>query len=507
MSSDYLIPSQPDILEVISNLSNDEVFTPPRVVNAVLDLLPESVWTDPNLRWLDPGCKTGVFPREITKRLMRGLADAIPGEADRLDHILRNMVFAIAITEITSMMARRTLYCSKDASGEHSAAAMSTSSGNVWFEHIKHSYINSKCSECGGSEAQLEREGRDNYAYGLIHANGRALIEKEMDMKFDVIVGNPPYQMDAESGNRTMPIYNLFVEQAVALNPQFIAMIIPSRWMASGLGLSAFRKQMLGDDRIRHLVDFPNSAEVFPAVDIKSGVCYFLWDRDHPGECEMTLVRGGVKHGPVSRRLDQHDVLVRDSRALKILEKVLSKAEPSIMEVLAADKEFGLTSNFSGYSSSKKEGAVALYAYSSGKRATGWVARSKITKSAHLLDSWKVLIPAAGPGNSGGQILPDIVLGSPILAAPPSACTQTYLFVHVASEVEARSAESYVRTRFVRFLISLRKVSQHATRSTYTWVPQQPWDRTWKDDELYAKYGLNDDEQAYIAEMVKEMPA
>ena len=504
MSTDYLIPSQPDILEVISNLSNDEVFTPPRVVNAVLDMLPETVWTDPDLRWLDPGCKTGVFPREITKRLMRGLAKAIPDEAERIDHILRNMVFAIAITEITSMMARRTLYCSKDASGEHSAATMSTAGGNVWFERIEHPYVNGRCSECGGAKEQLERDGRDNYAYGFIHAEGRAAIKKEIDMKFDVIVGNPPYQMDNETGNRPMPLYDQFVDQAISLGPQFIAMIIPSRWMAGGLGLNEFRSRMLSDSRLRVLVDYPDSSELFPGVKVMGGICYFLWRRDDPGLCSTTLVRGGKAQDPVERRLDEYDVLVREPRALGILKKITGSNEPSLFEIMSSDKEFGLTSNFSDYSSSEFQDAVQLFAFQGGKRVVGWIDRSKVEKSPHLIDTWKVLIPAAG---FESQIMPTLVLSSLRRAPNPSICTQTYLFLSADSEAVADSMESYIRTRCVRFLVWLRKVSQHATRSTYRWVPQQSWDREWTDDELFKKYKITKDEQAYISEIIREMPA
>jgi site-specific DNA-methyltransferase (adenine-specific) len=506
MTTDYLQPSQPDILEVISNLSSDEVFTPPKVANAVLDLLPPEVWTDPTLRWLDPGCKTGIFPREITKRLMIGLADAIPDEGKRLHHILTEMVFAIAITDLTGMMSRRTLYCSKDASSDFSAVRFSTKSGNIWHERVEHNFDDKgRCSECGGTKKQLETTGHDNYAYGLIHGDGRAKIEKELSMKFDVIVGNPPYQMDAESGNRTIPIYNEFVSEAKRLNPRYISMIIPSRWMASGLGLSEFRSETLKDKRIRHLVDYPNANEVFPGVEIKGGVCYFLWNRDQPGQCEVTLVRGDDRQGPMSRDLDQFDVLVRDGKALEILAKVLAKGEKSITEILAVDKEFGMTSNWEGFRKAKKEGDIALYYNEKGKRLTGWMARKSVPKSDHLIDKWKVLIPQAG--SDGGQKLPDVVLGSPLIVGSPSICTQTYLFIYVDNRGEAESAESYVRTRFFRFLISLRKISQHATRSTYTWVPQQKWDHTWTDAELYKKYGITTDEQAYIEAMIKEMPA
>lgn len=495
----------PDILEVIADLSNDEVFTPPRVANAVLDLLPEHVWSDPDLRWLDPGCKTGVFLREAAKRLMVGLAEAFPDEQERLEHILTNMLYGLAITNLTALMARRTVYCSKDAAGEHATVPMPTSAGNIWMERIDHSYVSGKCTECGASEETMERENRENYAYAFIHEAGRKAMKEEHGMKFDVIVGNPPYQMDSDGNNRTMPLYNLFVDQAKALSPRYIAMIVPSRWMAGGLGLSDFRKEMLADTHIRHLVDFPNANEVFPGVEIKGGVCYFLWDREESGLCDMTVVRGDDAHGPVARNLGEFDVLVRDSRGLDILHKVLKRKEKSLTEILAVDKEFGMTSNFSGYQSTRKPGTIKLYANKGGKRVTGWIARDKIDKSTHLIDTWKVLIPKAG--SDGGQKLPDVVLGTPLVAGPPSVCTQTYLFVYVDSEEKALSAESYVKTKFVRFLISLRKLSQDATRATYTWVPQQTWDRTWTDEALYKKYGITKAEQAYIAEMVKEMPA
>lgn len=496
---------KPDILEVIADLSNDEVRTPPWVANAILDLLPDHVWSDPTLRWLDPGSKTGVFPREITKRLMVGLAGEIPNEYERLEHILKNQVLAIAITELTALMSRRTVYCSKRADSEHSTIRFDRADGNVWFDRVEHSYERGRCAECGASESQMESNGRDNHAYAFIHDAGMEALSKEFEMKFDVIVGNPPYQMDSDGSSRTMPIYNLFVDQAKALSPRYIAMIIPSRWMASGLGLTEFRAEMLGDSRIRKLVDFPNANEVFPGVEIKGGVCYFLWDRDNAGPCEVSLVRGNQRHGPVLRDLNEFDIFVRDSRGLDILHKVRSLDEPSLTEILAVDKEFGMTSNFNGYRMKRTPGSIAIHAGRRGKRIQGWIQRDNVVKSLHLIDTWKVLIPQAG--SDGGQKIPDVVLGKPFIAGPPSVCTQTFLFVYVDSENAARSVESYVRTRLFRFLVSLRKISQHATRSTYTWVPQQSWDREWTDEELYEKYGITDEEQAYIAEMVKEIPA
>jgi site-specific DNA-methyltransferase (adenine-specific) len=437
---------------------------------------------------------------------MVGLAESIPDEGSRLNHILTDMVFAIAVTEITALMSRRTLYCAKDASSEFSAARFASSSGNIWHERVEHSFDGKgRCSECGGTKEQLEINGRDNYAYGFIHADGRSKIDKEMDMKFDVIVGNPPYQMESDGSNRTLPLYNLFVDQAIALNPRYIAMITPSRWTASGLGLSEYRDRMLKDRRIRVLVDYPNASEVFPGVEIKGGVSYFLWDAEWFGDCDVTLIRGEESHGPSKRNLAEYDVLVRDSRALDILHRIEAAGEPSFMEIFAVDKEFGMTSNFSNYRDVKQEGDIALHANRGGKRLVGWVSDESITKSRHLIPKWKVMVPQAG--SDGGQRLPDVVLGTPFIVEPPSVCTQTYLFAYVDSRQAAESVESYVRTKLFRFLVSLRKISQHATRSTYLWVPQQAWSRTWSDSVLYEKYGITLAQQEYIDHMIKDMPA
>lgn len=513
MSTEYLRPNQPDILEVIANLSNDQVFTPPRVANALLDLLPTEVWLDPTLRWLDPGCKTGIFPREITKRLMVGLTDVILDDAERLEHILAKMVFAIATTEITGMMSRRTLYCSKDASSEFSAIRFDSPTGNVWHQRIEHSFDDKgRCVECGGTKQQLEGTNRDNNSYGFIHEGGRKKVEKEMSMKFDVIVGNPPYQMDADTeGKNVNPLYNTFVEQAIALNPRFISMVIPSRWTAGGNGLDEFRERMLKDGRLRAMIDFPNAEEVFPGVgkNIKAGVMYFLWERDNPGLCATTTRRGEDVIGPFDRQLDEFDIFVRDSRALPILHKVRAKAESSFADLVSTRDPFGptLQSNFNGYRKNdrKQNGDLKLYMNVSSTRAEKWVDPSTVTRNQALVKVWKIFVPKAyGAGDS----VPHQILGQPILGERNAVCTATYLCVGpFESKEETESATAYLRTRFARFLISLRLISQNSTQKSYSWLPQQDWDRTWTDVELYKKYGITKDEQRYIETMIKEMIA
>jgi site-specific DNA-methyltransferase (adenine-specific) len=280
-------------------------------------------------------------------------------------------------------------------------------------------------------------------------------------------------------------------------------MVIPSRWMASGLGLSEFRQAMLNDRRMRELVDYPTASEVFPAVEVKAGVCYFLWDSAQDGGCKVTTIRGSDVVGPIQRNLGEYDVFVRDARAVSILHKILSRSEASINTILARDKEFGWTSNFDGFHEKERSGDVPIHYIRKAKRNVGFIERTAIAKSDHLIDTWKILVPKAG--SDGGQRIPDSVLGKPLIVSSPSVCTQSFLFFSVSSRRAAESLQSYYTTRFFRFLVSLRKITQDATHSTYVWVPMQSWDRTWSDEALFTKYGITQEEQAFIGSQVRKM--
>jgi site-specific DNA-methyltransferase (adenine-specific) len=506
----------PDVLTCIANLSNDEVFTPPEFANRMLDTLAEmwaannggaNIWADKTVKFLDPCTKSGVFLREITTRLNKGLEKEIPDLEKRVNHILTEQLFGIAITHLTSLLARRSVYCSKNAKGEHSIAKGFTSGdGNIWFQRMEHSWNGDKCKFCGAGRSVFDRaEGLETHAYAFIHTDNIKTRLAEIfggNMQFDVIIGNPPYQLASDGGTRDVPIYQHFVEQAKRLEPRFLAVVIPSRWMASGLGLSEFRQAVLSDRRMRELVDYPEAHDVFPGVEVKAGVCYFLWDASHNGDCEVTTIRGGEQVGPVKRNLGEYDVFVRDARAVAILRKVLSFGETSINKILARDKEFGWTSNFDGFHEKERSGDVPIYYIRKVKRGVGYIARKDVTKSAHLIDTWKVLVPKA---YGAGESAPHQILGKPLIAPSPSVCTQSFLFFNVSSLKAAKSLQSYYTTRFFRFLVSVRKITQDATHSAYVWVPMQSWDRTWTDEALYAKYGITKKEQAYIESQVRAM--
>lgn len=505
----------PDVLTCIANLSNDEVFTPPKLANQMLDMLEEAwakdnkgenIWENKDVRFLDPCTKSGVFLREITSRLTQGLANKIPNLEKRVDHILSNQVFGIGITKLTSFLARRSVYCSKNADGDHSIAkSLKSKDGNIWYENIKHDWNGERCKFCGAPKTIFNREiGLESHAYAFIHSSD---IRKSVkiffgeNMQFDVIIGNPPYQITGGGGGFDSPIYHLFVEQAKNLDPRYVCMVTPSRWLAGGHGLDKFRKNMFSERKLIELVDYPISSEVFPGVEIKGGVSYFLWDTNHNGTAKVTTVRG-FESISAERNLDEFNVFVRDVKAVLILKKVLSKGEKSISEMLTNVEPFKWASNFSDYHEMKKQGDIPLYLTQKGKRSIGYVNEKQVEKNNHLISTWKVLTPKAG---SGGGMIPDSVLGKCWIAPSPSVCTGSFMFFYVKNKSEAESVQSYYVTKFLRFLVSLHKITQDAVRSTYAWVPMQAWDRNWTDADLYKKYGLSNEEIEFIESVIRPM--
>ncbi|MDA8256801.1 MAG: Eco57I restriction-modification methylase domain-containing protein [Betaproteobacteria bacterium] len=519
----------PDVLTCIANLSNDEVFTPPEFANRMLDTLAEAwaashnganIWADKKVRFLDPNTKSGVFLREITSRLTKGLERKIPNLEERVDHILTKQVFGIGITHLTSLLARRSVYCSKHANGEHSVAkGFKSDAGNIWFERTEHTWAYGKCTFCGASQSALDRgEELETHAYAFIHTdNIKARIAEWFggDMQFDVIIGNPPYQLDDGGfGKSAAPIYQMFVDQAKKLEPRYLSLVIPSRWFAGGKGLDEFRESMLADNRIRSIDDYLSAADVFPGVGLKGGVCYFLWDRDHPGSCNVST---HFKDWPVStanRPLMESgaDVFIRFNEGLSILKKVMRHegasndslilaAEKRFDQLVSSLRPFGFRTFFRGRKQIKK-GDVTIYQ----NGGTGYVGRKEVETGTELIDSWKIYIGRAAPGTGNRDTYPHRILSTPFIGEPASICSETYLCIGpFESQAEAESALSYLTCRLTRLLILLHKPSQDTTRKVYTFVPTQPWDRKWTDEDLYSKYGISQSEIEFIEKLVRPM--
>jgi site-specific DNA-methyltransferase (adenine-specific) len=519
----------PDVLTCIANLSNDEVFTPPEFANRMLDTLTEAwaashgganLWADSRVRFLDPCTKSGVFLREITSRLTKGLAEEMPDLQARVDRILTRQVFGIGITRLTSMLARRSVYCSKHANGKHSIAkSFDSDNGNIWFERLEHTWADGKCTYCGASQKTLDRgEELETHAYAFIHTDDIKTRVAELfggDMQFDVIIGNPPYQLeDSGYGKSAVPIYHLFVEQAKKLEPRYLSLVIPSRWFAGGKGLDEFRESMLADDRLRSIDDYLSASDVFPGVGLKGGVCYFLWDRDNPGTCRVTT---HFKDWPVttaSRPLLEEgvDVFIRFNEGLSILKKVVAVESGESKSLSLPDsrrfdrlvsslRPFGLRTYFQGKTAMSR-GDVLVYQ----NGGTGYTPRSSITTGTDLIDKWKLYVGRAAPGTGNRDSYPHKIISTPFIGEPGSISSETYLCIGpFDSKSEAESALSYLSCRLTRLLILLHKPSQDTTRKVYTFVPTQDWSRLWTDADLYAKYQLSKDEIAFIEKVVRPM--
>lgn len=499
----------PDVLTCIANLSNDEVFTPPELANCMLDTLAEAwaadhdganLWANKAVKFLDPCTKSGVFLREITRRLTNGLEPEIPDLQKRVNHILANQVFGIGITRLTSLLARRSIYCSKNANGANSiGTGFKGDAGNIWFERTEHTWVNGKCTFCGASQATLDRgDELETHAYAFIHTKNIKTRITELfgaDMQFDVIIGNPPYQLnDGGYGTSAAPIYQLFVEKALELDPHYAVFVTPSRWMAGGKGLDNYRAQMLADKRLRSIVDYPKLYEGFPGVKIRGGISYFLWDRLHNGPCTVQTVWDGEPTGPaVARHLDTYDILVRRNEAVPILEKVRAKGESTLTGRVSSQKPFGLRTFFHGKADSNQlNNPVKLF----GSQKITWVERSEIPTNAAWIDKWKVLMTRV-QGTSAA--IETKFLSKPIIAEPGTACTESYIVAGLFdSEKEAKNYATYLRTRFARFLVSLRKSTQDAARGVYSFIPDLPLNHEWTDAKLYKRYGLTKDEIAFI---------
>lgn len=532
----------PDVLSCIANLSNDEVFTPPEVVNNMLDLLPQELFANPDTTFLDPATKTGVFLREIAKRC---LAAQLPGYAERsaeisekkslgipldeydiafqkqlqekIDHIFHKQLYGIAITELTSLLSRRSVYCSKYPNGPYSITHFDNAEGNIRFRRTEHTWgkitydkngkPHQSCVWCGASREQYDRnEEFESHAYEFIHCGNPEEIFK---MKFDVIISNPPYQLsDGGQAASAKSIYHLFVEQAKKLNPSSLVMVIPARWYTNGKGqgMNDFRKAMLTDKHISHLIDFKNSTDCFPGVNIAGGVCYFLWERSYKGECQIVNASGSgmVHHNEIeTRSLDEFNVLVRDNIAIRIIRKVISYNEIVLSQVVKPYSYFSIRSFERGTEKKTCSSDVTLLS-SQGK---GYYSVNKTIDKEKIIDKYKVVITyAMSGGNKPSSDGMYQVISSLQVLVPNEVCTETYLVLDVLDRNDqASNMMSYVKTKFFRFLLLQALTSIHITKDSFLFVPVQCYNKPWTDEELYAKYGLTDEEIDFIESMIRPM--
>ena len=490
----------PDVLNCLANLSNEEVFTTPEFANQILDELPKNLFSNPDIKFIDPCLKSGVFLREIAIRLDIGLENQIIDKNMRIQHILKKQIFGIATTELTSLIGRRTLYCSKTANNKYSLLEnIDNEKGNVEYDRYEHFWKNNKCIYCGASQKSYDRDQElETYAYPFIHLND---LNSFKNMKFDVIIGNPPYQFNdgGGTGSSAKPIYNKFIEQAKKLNPKHLIMIIPSRWYSGGKGLDEFRNEMLNDNRIKKIVDYPDARDCFPGVDIAGGVCYFHWEKNYFGEAEIiTNWRGKVNTS--KRKLNEFNIFIRDSKAVEIIRSIKSKNSKAVEEIISSRNPFNLPSKIRP----KENGDLILISSAS----KGKYPSEKVLKGHEYIGKWKVFISKAsydhgGQSNKDGQrrIFSKVIIGK-----PQEVCTETYLVGGCFdNEKYAINFATYLKTKFVRFLIGAALLTQNITKDKFGFVPLMDLNKEWSDEILYSEFNLGKEEISLIENSILEM--
>lgn len=448
----------------------------------------ESVWnTDAKI--LEVNSKTGLYPLYMAYSIFTARRQKKPEVSDEQHwaDTLKDNIFVLCKTPMAVSITRRTL---------------------AGFKNLQ---VNAKYRKDLVKDAQ-EESSREKLAREIQSGKNFWKITEDKDMKFDAIVGNPPYQ--EAKGTNIVPIFNHFMTLAKEINPRYISMIMPSRWMKGGnRGLDDFMKETLVDTRIELLHDYIDPKEVFPGVEIKGGVCYLLWGKSHKGMCKYSLHDVSKKEQSVERYLKTEgcDSFVRYPICVSILEKVRKFNEQSFSGLVSVREPYGLKSDFFKHpqkygveqlSKDPIKNGIKIYGLENLKRVERYVPNSyKVKRREETLNSYKIFIPNAyGCGAIGEE------LGTPILGTPMSICTETfYLIGPFQSEDESKNALTYLKTKFFRLLVGLKKITQHTTRDTYSLVPIQDFSRPWTDEELYKKYALTDEEIDFIETMIKPM--
>lgn len=492
--ADYFTAEE-DIFEWIPNQKTNQIFTPKKVVKMMIDQLEEhdpSLFTRTDSTFIDLYMKSGMYITEIVKKLFHNTRKHYNSKQECLKHILENQVYGLAPTPILQGITQAYIF-GFDEENEIDRK-----------NFVQHDLTPE--AEQGNAKQKLQE-----------------LFNLKENMKFDAVVGNPPYQENdgGGTGSSAIPIYHKFIKSAKTFNPNYLSMIIPARWFTGGRGLDEFRVEMLNDKRIREIHDFPNASDCFASVEIKGGVCYFLWDKDFNGKTKVFTYSNSKIISKSERFLLEKDAetFIRHNEVIPILHKIQKLNEKSFVNIISANDPFGFDVRIEGsykrikpeYKKEDFKDAVKFYYNGWQREGLGYIEEGNIRKNAEMIRDYKVLITKAW---GVGDMSKDWV--QPILVEPKSCCTETYLVIGpFASKQEAENVIAYTQTKLFHLLVSLIKITQNAMKKVYSFVPLQDFtsnsDIDWSksipeiDQQLYAKYQLTAEEIDFIERMIKPM--
>lgn len=509
----------------------------------------KDVFTDYNSRILEINSKTGLYPLYMAYSLFKGAKEPnyrnvhLTGErgkslnAEQYYHqagddleiwkdVLQDNIFVVCRTKMAVSITKRTLAGFRTdirmniRCYEHdvpvtdlvSAGVLKAADEHVTKEGKTYFFNGHESLECDminvlRAKPELFQNDivRGNDFWHVYNSIPKSENEDINNMKFKAIVGNPPYQlMDGGNAASAKPIYNFFVKGGKSLHPKYLSMIMPARWYAGGKGLDDFREEMLNDDSIEKLVDFVNSADCFAGVNIAGGLCYFLRNNDYHGDCVIENKNANSHILSIRRKLNEHNVFVRSNVAVKILQKTALYKEKNMSDVVFSRNTFNLASNVRG-ELLKQSQYLSLYS----SEGISYIPQEMIPAEKLELaqNMYKVIVTYAMSGGNKPSSTGDYqILSSLSILERNEVCTETFLIIDTFEDYNnAKNLVSYMKTKFMRFLMLQALSSIHITKNSFQFVPLQDFSRPWTDADLYAKYNLTEDEIAYIEKMIKPM--
>ncbi len=494
--ADYFT-SKEDIFELIPNQKTNQIFTPKKVVQMMINQLEEhdpSLFTRTDSTFIDLYMKSGMYITEIVKKLFKNTRKEYKSDYDCLKHILENQVFGLAPSPILQGITQSFIF---------------------GFD------TENKISRKNFIQHDLTPQAQEGVAKQKLHE----LLNLNENMKFDAVVGNPPYQIGDGSGGSSdsaIPVYNKFIEEAINMKPQNICMIVPSKWMVGGRGLQNFREQMMEEKRLKMIYDYENASDCFPGVHIDGGVCYFIWDKDYNGMIDYTFKTNQGKINKSNRFLknNQFEYVIRNNDIFSIISKISN--EKSFSSIVSNTRPFGIRNYLfneperypeSNLKFEPFENSIKIYGVKGikggAKRVIGYISDSIIVRSIESINKYKLFFTTSYSTNAINP--PETIKG-----LPNEVCTETFLMIgHFESEKERNNCYNYISTDFFKTLLYFGKGTMHVTSSVFGLIPLQDFttksDIDWSkstldiDQQLYKKYNLAEVEISFIKSMIKPM--